>query len=220
MAQQNPIGRLQELAIRGSEPVARFDLKEAGGEPHAPTFVIEATFRNLSTTGIGASKKQAKNMAAQALLRLVESGAEESSPCTLVENTAVGNKVGELQEICSTQGYPSAWYEEREPTGPSHSRHFTIVCELESYQEVGEGATKKIAKREAAAKMVTRLLALSQEERDTLKIRDVKPKPVLTDEEEEEDSREKNEEEEDSREENVEASRPENSELSGPASSG
>jgi hypothetical protein len=36
---------------------------------------------------------------------------------------------------------------------------------------VGEGSTKKIAKREAAAKMVTRLQNLSQEEKEQLKIR-------------------------------------------------
>jgi hypothetical protein len=40
---------------------------------------------------------------------------------------------------------------------------------------VGEGATKKIAKREAAAKMVTRLQSLSQEEKDSLKVRYVFP---------------------------------------------
>jgi len=40
---------------------------------------------------------------------------------------------------------------------------------------VGVGATKKIAKREAAAKMVTRLQSLSQEEKDSLKVRYVLP---------------------------------------------
>ncbi len=40
---------------------------------------------------------------------------------------------------------------------------------------MGEGATKKIAKREAAAKMVTRLQSLSQEEKDSLKVRYVFP---------------------------------------------
>jgi hypothetical protein len=30
-----------------------FFAQDAGGEPHAPTFLMEATFRNFTTTGIG-----------------------------------------------------------------------------------------------------------------------------------------------------------------------
>ena len=70
--QDNPIGRLQEMAQLGRVAPPQYVLQEAAGESHCPTFSILATWehggRGWSALGVASSKKEAKRLAARRLL--------------------------------------------------------------------------------------------------------------------------------------------------------
>lgn len=69
----------------------------------------------------------------------------------------MGNPIGLLQEMCMSRRWPPPTYETELEVGLPHERQFTISCSVLKYHEVGQGKSKKIAKRIAAYKMWTRL---------------------------------------------------------------
>jgi len=77
---------------------------------------------------------------------------------TSVKKVYIGNKIGELQEVCMTRGISLPVYRDGETTGPSHMRHFTMVCAVGNLERVGEGGTKKEAKRQAAGAVLEHIL--------------------------------------------------------------
>lgn len=177
MSSNNPIGRLQEMHQQGLQknPSAAptYNLIESSGEDHGPTFKMEATFRGLSAVGEGSTKKQAKTLAAAKLLSLIEESktgekVEENTaadkPAAAIPANFLGNKVGELQEYCSSKQLISPWYEEVAVDGPPHMRMFTIRCELGHIKKTAESPTKKSAKRDASHLVLEELKTLSDPE--------------------------------------------------------
>lgn len=73
------------------------------------------------------------------------------------EENIVGNPIGWLQELCMSRRWPPPIYETEMEVGLPHERQFTIACTIGKYREVGQGKSKKIAKRLAAHKMWNRL---------------------------------------------------------------
>lgn len=69
----------------------------------------------------------------------------------------MGNPIGLLQELCMAGRWPPPTYETELEVGLPHERQFTISCTVLKYREVGQGKSKKIAKRIAAHKMWSRL---------------------------------------------------------------
>jgi len=67
------------------------------------------------------------------------------------------NSVGALQEFTMKAGYPSPVYGACGSRGKSHMMTFEICCKVGSIEERAEGASKKEAKKLAAAKVYDRL---------------------------------------------------------------
>ncbi len=68
-----------------------------------------------------------------------------------------GNPVGELQELCMNRRTQPPSYEVSLEEGQPHERKFAIVCSVGTQSEAGLGKSKKLAKRQAASKMLRRL---------------------------------------------------------------
>ena len=123
-------------------------------------------------TGCGQSKKKAKHSAAKSILdKLI--GAQNSGKAPAGQPTIPdlatevlspyddgiqGNPVGLLQELCMSRRWPPPTYDLSHEEGLPHERSFTIKCIIEGkHIEVGAGKSKKLAKRQAANKMIQRL---------------------------------------------------------------
>ncbi|KPP75869.1 RISC-loading complex subunit TARBP2-like [Scleropages formosus] len=67
------------------------------------------------------------------------------------------NPVGALQELVVQKGWRLPEYTVTQESGPAHRKEFTMTCRVERFVEIGSGTSKKLAKRNAAAKMLTRI---------------------------------------------------------------
>ena len=71
------------------------------------------------------------------------------------------------QELCMGRRWPPPTYELNHEEGLPHERMFTIHCVIEDrYTETGTGKSKKLAKRQAANKMIQKLKELPVENED------------------------------------------------------
>ncbi|KAM6981392.1 RISC-loading complex subunit tarbp2 [Aplochiton taeniatus] len=73
------------------------------------------------------------------------SGSSQQSEC---------NPVGALQELVVQKGWRLPEYTVTQESGPAHRKEFTMTCRVERFVEIGSGTSKKLAKRNAAAKML------------------------------------------------------------------
>jgi len=170
-AAKTPVSLLQELYVRrGVTP--KYDLVQIEGQVHEPTFKYRVTVGEFVATGCGQSKKKAKHCAAKSILdKLI--GAQNSGKAPAGQPTIPdlatevlspyddgiqGNPVGLLQELCMSRRWPPPTYDLSHEEGLPHERSFTIKCIIEGkHIEVGAGKSKKLAKRQAANKMIQRL---------------------------------------------------------------
>ncbi|XP_014484562.1 PREDICTED: RISC-loading complex subunit tarbp2 isoform X5 [Dinoponera quadriceps] len=165
---KTPVSVLQELlSRRGTIP--KYELVQIEGAIHEPTFRYRVTVADVVAMGTGRSKKEAKHAAAKAVLdKLIGVNTESSeSPLpnnlpdsqnlqelqTYGEEKVVNNPIGALQEMCMSRHWPPPKYTMEGEEGLPHERQFTIVCSILKYREVGQGKSKKVAKRHAAHKM-------------------------------------------------------------------
>uniref|UniRef100_S4R4J2 TAR (HIV) RNA binding protein 2 n=1 Tax=Petromyzon marinus TaxID=7757 RepID=S4R4J2_PETMA len=164
---KTPISLLQEYGTRiGKTPV--YDLLKAEGQAHQPNFTFRVSVGDVSCIGQGPSKKAAKHKAAEAALNILK-----FSSCSLVhvENgsslpsqpNSDNNPVGALQELVVLKGWRLPEYTVTHESGPAHRKEFTMTCRVESFIETGSGTSKKLAKRNAAAQMLTRIRDLVPE---------------------------------------------------------
>nr|XP_012134509.1 PREDICTED: probable RISC-loading complex subunit BRAFLDRAFT_242885 isoform X2 [Megachile rotundata] len=125
--------------------------------------------RRATTMGTGKSKKEAKHAAARAVLDKLcrlnsdtpDSPLQNNIPDSenlqelsgYGEETLITNPIGALQEMCMSRHWPPPKYTMENEEGLPHERQFTIVCSILKYREVGQGKSKKVAKRHAAHKM-------------------------------------------------------------------
>ncbi|KAF7240368.1 RISC-loading complex subunit tarbp2 [Varanus komodoensis] len=166
---KTPISLLQEYGTRiGKTPV--YDLLKAEGQAHQPNFTFRVTVGDISCTGQGPSKKAAKHKAAEVALRLLKGG-NMLEPAALEENRSSPmdlkspvspqqsecNPVGALQELVVQKGWRLPEYTVTQESGPAHRKEFTMTCRVERFIEIGSGTSKKLAKRNAAAKMLVRI---------------------------------------------------------------
>eukprot|EP00092_Neocalanus_flemingeri_P038031 GFUD01041400.1.p1 GENE.GFUD01041400.1~~GFUD01041400.1.p1 ORF type:complete len:356 (-),score=137.13 GFUD01041400.1:30-1097(-) len=179
-AAKTPVSLLQELYVRcGQTP--KYDLVQIEGAVHEPTFKYRVTIGQFVATGSGQSKKKAKHSAAKAILdKLI--GAQNSGKAPVGQPTIPdlateilspyddgiqGNPVGVLQELCMTRRWPPPTYDLSHEEGLPHERSFTIHCIIEDkHTETGAGKSKKLAKRQAANKMIQKLRELPMENED------------------------------------------------------
>uniref|UniRef100_A0A667X8G6 RISC-loading complex subunit TARBP2 n=1 Tax=Myripristis murdjan TaxID=586833 RepID=A0A667X8G6_9TELE len=172
---KTPISLLQEYGTRiGKTPV--YDLLKAEGQAHQPNFTFRVSVGEISCTGQGPSKKAAKHKAAEAALKMLKGGfggpagvgvgvegfigVEVSQPEMKTSGTSQQsecNPVGALQELVVQKGWRLPEYTVTQESGPAHRKEFTMTCRVERFVEIGSGTSKKLAKRNAAAKMLSRI---------------------------------------------------------------
>ncbi|XP_070162406.1 RISC-loading complex subunit tarbp2-like isoform X1 [Polyergus mexicanus] len=177
---KSPISVLQELSIKqGYVPIYNYSMKKVG---ICDQFVCRVECKKFSAEGIGNSKKDAKQKAAENMLSLLSKENEISilSPVAnkaqiptstkICEPTTPSkiqapsspnhvNYVGMLQEFCVQQKLTieNILYEVVDESGPPHMRIFTIEASIGSIREKGLAQCKKIAKQEAAKKLLHHL---------------------------------------------------------------
>lgn len=160
----NPIGALQErFQSRGITPTYR--VVQADGASHAPTFAFQVILGDITSTGTGSSKKQAKHNAARSMLDKLDGrvpAQDGQQPLPEVSDSngsqAPTNMVGALQEVCVKQGLPMPTYAMGQGgNNQPHQRNFVMICTVGKVKENGQGGSKKDAKREAAQKMIDKL---------------------------------------------------------------
>ncbi|XP_033099405.1 RISC-loading complex subunit tarbp2-like [Anneissia japonica] len=157
---------LQELcAKKAVTPV--YETIGQEGASHQPTFTIRCTVGDVTGTGEGHSKKSAKQAAAEVVLRQLEVPipvvAKQEGSQTSVDGTGTpdaSNPVGELQELVTYLGWRKPEYEECEEKGPPHAKEFTISIQIGTFIEKGIAKSKRLAKRLAAAQMLTTIKSL------------------------------------------------------------
>lgn len=187
----NPVGALQErFQSRGITP--QYRVVQAEGASHAPTFSFQVILGDLTSTGSGSSKKQAKHSAARAMLdkldgRVPAQDGQTPLPPVLEGSgggpQAPGNTVGALQELCVKHGYPMPTYDLDTGVvgGQPHQRSFSILACVGKLRESGGGGSKKDAKREAAQKMIDKLKSMGPNN-GPAQVNDVVPGPELDEE--------------------------------------
>lgn len=118
---------------------------------------------------LGKSKKEAKQNAAKALLRIIHKefpelcsdvlfGSQINCNSDLNETFEMmnfgdndeRNPIGMLQELCTSLHLPPPVYLTESEDGLPHQRLFTVSCNVSNYKHTGVGKSKKIAKRIAA----------------------------------------------------------------------
>lgn len=76
------------------------------------------------------------------------------------------NPVGALQELVVQKGWRLPEYTVTQESGPAHRKEFTMTCRVERFIEIGSGTSKKLAKRNAAAKMLVRIHNVPMDQRE------------------------------------------------------
>ncbi|XP_014814780.1 PREDICTED: RISC-loading complex subunit TARBP2 [Calidris pugnax] len=71
-----------------------------------------------------------------------------------------------LQELVVQKGWRLPEYTVTQESGPAHRKEFTMTCRVERFVEIGSGTSKKLAKRNAAAKMLVRIHNVPMEPRE------------------------------------------------------
>ncbi|KAG8452662.1 hypothetical protein GDO86_004451 [Hymenochirus boettgeri] len=77
------------------------------------------------------------------------------------------NPVGALQELVVQKGWRLPEYTVTQESGPAHRKEFTMTCRVERFLEIGSGTSKKLAKRNAAAKMLLQIHRVPPEHRES-----------------------------------------------------
>lgn len=81
-------------------------------------------------------------------------GGTASAAAGAEDDGIAGNPVGELQELCMKLRWRPPFYETVIEDGLPHERTFGISCLVNNLNEMGKGKSKRLAKRQAAKKMI------------------------------------------------------------------
>lgn len=169
-----PITLLQEICSRNGF-TAEYQLLSTEGSVHEPTFKIAVTVDDVTVTASGQSKKKARHAAAREAIEQLRlkanlnfDGIDIDSMTSLGEPTTKSvcpttaneaNPVGKLQEICMKMRVNPPDYVTIGEQGLAHERIFVLTCHIASLDltSIGDGRSKKLAKRQAAEIMLSKL---------------------------------------------------------------
>ncbi|XP_045686045.1 RISC-loading complex subunit TARBP2 isoform X4 [Phyllostomus hastatus] len=166
---KTPISLLQEYGTRiGKTPV--YDLLKAEGQAHQPNFTFRVTVGDTSCTD-SSLPEDLPVFTAPAAATPVPSAVPTRSPPMEVQppvspQQSECNPVGALQELVVQKGWRLPEYTVTQESGPAHRKEFTMTCRVERFIEIGSGTSKKLAKRNAAAKMLLRVHTVPLDARD------------------------------------------------------
>lgn len=169
-----PITLLQEICSRnGLTP--DYQLLSTEGSVHEPTFKIAVTVADISAIASGQSKKKARHAAAREAIEKLRKKPDlnfeginfDSLACIDEPSTKSvyaiaineANPVGKLQEICMKMRVNPPDYDTCDERGLAHERVFFLSCSIASLNlsTMGQGRSKKLAKRQAAELMLSKL---------------------------------------------------------------
>ena len=71
-----------------------------------------------------------------------------------------------FKELVVQKGWRLPEYMVTQESGPAHRKEFTMTCRVERFIEIGSGTSKKLAKRNAAVKMLLRVHTVPLDARD------------------------------------------------------
>nr|XP_028604353.1 interferon-inducible double-stranded RNA-dependent protein kinase activator A isoform X2 [Podarcis muralis] len=147
-----------------------YDFEKAEGQVHMPVFTYKVTMGDITATGEGPSKKIAKHKAAEAALNILKGNSnicismpDHLIPERLDQAPNQSNPIGSLQELAIQKGWRLPEYSLAQETGPLHKREFTMTCRIETFVETGIGTSKKLAKRNAAEKLLDKFRNFSED---------------------------------------------------------
>ncbi|NXH88802.1 TRBP2 protein, partial [Edolisoma coerulescens] len=182
---KTPISLLQEYGTRlGRTP--GYDLLKAEGQAHQPNFTFRVTLGDISCTG-GTPDPWTVIPALGWLFlfwgELFPFWGRLSPPWGCLSpfwgplppcGAADGGcgavpwrvAVSPCQELVVQKGWRLPEYTVTQESGPAHRKEFTMTCRVERFVEIGSGTSKKLAKRNAAAKMLVRIHNVPMEPRD------------------------------------------------------
>nr|XP_028604345.1 interferon-inducible double-stranded RNA-dependent protein kinase activator A isoform X1 [Podarcis muralis] len=166
---KTPIQMLHEYGTKANlNPV--YDFEKAEGQVHMPVFTYKVTMGDITATGEGPSKKIAKHKAAEAALNILKGNSnicismpDHLIPERLDQAPNQSNPIGSLQELAIQKGWRLPEYSLAQETGPLHKREFTMTCRIETFVETGIGTSKKLAKRNAAEKLLDKFRNFSED---------------------------------------------------------
>ncbi|XP_076768295.1 RISC-loading complex subunit TARBP2 isoform X3 [Arvicanthis niloticus] len=165
---KTPISLLQEYGTRiGKTPV--YDLLKAEGQAHQPNFTFRVTVGDTSCTD-SSLPEDTPVIAAEAVAPVPSAVLTRSPPMEMQPPVSPQqsecNPVGALQELVVQKGWRLPEYMVTQESGPAHRKEFTMTCRVERFIEIGSGTSKKLAKRNAAAKMLLRVHTVPLDARD------------------------------------------------------
>lgn len=153
---KNAISVLNEMAQKGQINSIEFHENGNSGPCHEPTFKIMATVicngKVYKSYASAANKKTAKTLAAAAVLQKLGIKVEVSD--TSVEYSTEETAVSILNRMSQQCGFTAPVYTDGGRKGPDHEPTFKIVVKFRGKEATGSGASKKIAKENAAIKLL------------------------------------------------------------------
>ncbi|XP_042554578.1 RISC-loading complex subunit TARBP2 isoform X4 [Dipodomys spectabilis] len=166
---KTPISLLQEYGTRiGKTPV--YDLLKAEGQAHQPNFTFRVTVGDTSCTDSSLPEDVPDFIAAAVATPVPSAGLTRTPPMEMQPPVSPQqsecNPVGALQELVVQKGWRLPEYTVTQESGPAHRKEFTMTCRVERFIEIGSGTSKKLAKRNAAAKMLLRVHTVPLDARD------------------------------------------------------
>ncbi|KAK2712793.1 hypothetical protein QYM36_011474 [Artemia franciscana] len=167
---KTPVSLLQELYME-KRITPKYDLIQIEGAQHEPTFKYRVSVGDLIATGTGQSKKKAKHAAAMIILEKIKTAVATKAMAEAGERLKGlnlpleclsspdddgidDNPVGRLQELCIAKRLAAPRYLIVSQFGQLHNPVFNMTCIVDVYKETGSGKSKKLAKRQAAIKMI------------------------------------------------------------------
>ncbi|XP_025416287.1 RISC-loading complex subunit tarbp2-like [Sipha flava] len=182
---------LQDILNKQGVRTVQYELLQIEGAISAPSFQYRVTDGRFVAYGQGKSKKEAKQNAAKALLRIIHKEFPELYTDPLLESQIDGtsdlnetfetmnfgdnderNPIGMLQELCTSLHLPPPVYITECEDGLPHQRLFTVSCNVSEYKQHGVGKSKKIAKRLAANNLYLMLKNIQSDLRNTSRTAD------------------------------------------------
>ncbi|KAM5288134.1 RISC-loading complex subunit TARBP2 isoform 7-T7 [Ctenodactylus gundi] len=166
---KTPISLLQEYGTRiGKTPV--YDLLKAEGQAHQPNFTFRVTVGDTSCTDSSLPEDIPVFTAVAITAPVISATLTRSPPMEMQPPVSPQqsecNPVGALQELVVQKGWRLPEYTVTQESGPAHRKEFTMTCRVERFIEIGSGTSKKLAKRNAAAKMLLRVHTVPLDARD------------------------------------------------------
>lgn len=157
---KTPISILQELMVERKE--APPDYMFTNSDKSQFPFKCIVKLSKISACGYATSKKEAKQNSAQSALQILgldvkyDTDNKPASPQTTVlvpkcANIPIANYVGQLNEMASMNG---KHYPEYSDTIVPTNGLFIASCLFLKWRTEGTGSTKKVAKQDAARKML------------------------------------------------------------------